>query len=112
MGLRKLKPITPGQRFKVVIDFDVVKKTENFGYPHADTILCPEVCRTTKFDKKSIKYKSYRELAYLHPNHFMPSKEVVQKYFDHKEKNFVIRFAKLTAHHDEGVKGINKEGNK
>ena len=24
MGLRKLKPITPGQRFKVVTDFDVV----------------------------------------------------------------------------------------
>ena len=76
---------------------------------HADTILCPEVCRTTKFDKKSIKYQSYHELAYLHPNHFKPNLKKATSYIDNKNPYFIIRFAKLFAHHDDGIQGINSE---
>lgn len=88
-------------------DFDVVKKTADFGYPYADHILCPTVCRTTIFEKKCIKYSSYHELAYLHPNNFKPSKEIACQYVDTSKPYFIIRFAKLIAHHDEGIKGLN-----
>lgn len=90
-------------------DFDIIKKTANFGYPYATTILCPEVCRTTKFEKKSIKYNSYHELAYLHPNHFKSDLNKVSCYIDSKKSYFILRFAKLFAHHDDGIKGINSE---
>tara|TARA_Y100001954_G_C15794477_1_gene596903 strand:+ start:218 stop:1321 length:1104 start_codon:yes stop_codon:yes gene_type:complete len=100
-------------RYKSIIvnedDFDIIKKTADFGYPYANTLICPEVCRTTKFDKKSVKHQSYHELAYLHPNNFKANKKIVKKYFDPNEKYFLIRFAKLTAHHDDGIKGINKD---
>ena len=58
---------------------------------------------------KATKYNSYQELAYLHPNHFRPDKSIVEKYFSSDQDYFLIRFAKLTAHHDDGIKGINAE---
>jgi len=52
----------------------------------------------------------YHELAYLHPNHFTPSRQVVEAYgIDTSKPYFVIRFASLNAHHDSGIKGINTE---
>ena len=36
------------------------------------------------FDKKSIKYDSYHELAYLHPNHFIPNELIASKYVNIK----------------------------
>lgn len=88
-------------------DFDIVKKTADLGYPYADNILCPTVCRTTSFNSKSIKYHGYHELAYLHPNHFNADGEIASKYVDTSQPFFIIRFAKLFAHHDDGIKGIN-----
>ena len=87
-------------------DFDIVKKTAAIGYPFTSSILCPSVCRTGRWTRKSKTYEGYHELAYLHPNNFTPNREVVNKYFDHNRPYFIIRFAKLVAHHDEGIKGI------
>ena len=87
-------------------DFDVVKKTADFGYPHASHILAPSVCRTTQFDDKTITYPGYHELAYLHPNHFTADRTIVDKYFPSSDTYFILRFAKLTAHHDDGKTGI------
>ena len=99
--------------FKSIIvnedDFDIVSKTANLGYPYADNILCPQVCRTNQFDDKCIKYQSYHELAYLHPNHFHAKKEVAELYVDSTAPFFIIRFAKLFAHHDDGISGINSD---
>ncbi len=93
-------------------DFDIVKRTADFGYPYANHILCPSVCRTTNFDFKSIKYNGYHELAYLHPNNFKPSKDIALKYVNANEIFFIIRFAKLVAHHDVNVSGLNIEVSK
>lgn len=90
-------------------DFDVVQQTAKLGYPFATHILCPWVCRTGEFDAKCLKYHSYHELAYLHPNHFTPDASVVEPYFPADEPFFIIRFAKLSAHHDVGIKGIDTE---
>lgn len=90
-------------------DADVVPKYAKLSYPWADEILTPIVCDNGKWNDKSVKYNSYHELAYLHPNNFTPDKSVVEKYFPIDTPYFLIRFAKLKAHHDTGIKGIDTE---
>lgn len=90
-------------------DADVVPLYAKLSYPWANVILNPDVCNSGKWDVKATKYKSYHELAYLHPNNFVPSKEVVNKYFTADKPYFIMRFAKLKAHHDTGIKGINSD---
>ena len=91
-------------------DSDVVPKYAKMVYPWANEILTPVVCDNGKWNSKSTKYPSYHELAYLHPNHFTPSREVVEGYgIDTNKPYFILRFASLNAHHDNGIKGINTE---
>lgn len=90
-------------------DAAVVPLFAKIAYPTANTILTPLVCDNGKWNSKSIKYNSYHELAYLHPNHFTPDFSIVQRYLATDKPYFIIRFAKLNAHHDRGVKGIDNE---
>ena len=90
-------------------DLDVVPLLGYVVYPFAKHIMSPAVCGNKRWEKKSIKYESYHELAYLHPNHFEPESKVVEKYFPADKPFFLIRFAKLTAHHDKGIQGINTQ---
>lgn len=71
------------------------------------TLLTPQVCDNGKLNVKSVKYNSYHELAYLHPNHFISDKQIVEQYFPAEKPYFILRFAKLSAHHDKGIQGIN-----
>lgn len=79
--------------------------------PTLQTILTPYVCDNGNYEDKAIKYNSYHELAYLHPNHFTPDKKVVEKYFSADKPYFILRFAQLKAYHDLDAKahGINTE---
>ena len=91
-------------------DAAVVPLYAKLSYPGADAILNPVVCNSGKWDTKATKYPSYQELAYLHPNHFAADKNIVEEYgIDTTKPYFVMRFASLKAHHDDGVKGINTE---
>lgn len=91
-------------------DAQVVPKFAKLSYPQALAILMPVVCDGGKWNSKATKYPSYQELAYLHPNHFTPNREMVEKYGIKTSKPyFVLRFASLNAHHDSGIKGINRE---
>ena len=90
-------------------DAAVVPLYAKLSYPFADAILNPRVCDSGKWDKKATKYESYQELAYLHPNHFTPDRQVVEEYFSADKPYFIMRFAKLNAHHDSGIQGINTE---
>lgn len=99
-------------RYSIVTGEDDDAVVPQFGkitHPFAKEFLSPAVCNNGKFDSRSIKYNSYHELAYLHPNHFTPDKKVVDKYFPPDAPYFIIRFAKLNAHHDKGIQGINTE---
>ena len=91
-------------------DAHVVPKFAFLSYPPAKSILTPVVCDNGKWNNKSTKYPSYHELAYLHPNHFTASREVVESYgIDTSKPYFILRFSSLNAHHDDGIKGINTE---
>ena len=88
-------------------DIMVIPLVGKIAYPFAETVLVPDICSTGKWVEKSIFYSGYHELAYLHPNHFKPDKEIARKYLSPDTPYFIIRFAKLKAYHDEGIKGIN-----
>ena len=91
-------------------DAAVVPLYAKLSYPGASAILNPIVCNSSKWDTKATKYPSYQELAYLHPNHFTPDPSVVQGYgIETTKPYFILRFASLNAHHDDGIKGINTE---
>jgi len=88
-------------------DMRVVPLFQKLAGPFIQTMLSPAVCDNWKIEGKSLKYASYHELAYLHPNHFAADKSVVEKYFPSDSPYFIIRFSSLNAHHDKGIRGIN-----
>ena len=91
-------------------DMTVIPAFVNAIKPFIQSMLAPVVCNTTSLEKHTVHYPSYHELAYLHPNHFTPSREVVEGYgIDTNKPYFILRFASLNAHHDDGIKGINTE---
>ncbi|KAA3659061.1 MAG: hypothetical protein DWQ10_09710, partial [Calditrichaeota bacterium] len=87
-------------------DFDAVPLFSKMGYPWARCVLAPNPCRTGKWEGKTVHYAGYHELAYLHPNQFKPDIERIRKYVNADASFFLLRFAKLTAHHDTGKSGI------
>jgi predicted glycosyltransferase len=87
-------------------DAAIVPLFAKLSYPFASWILAPECCNVGKWSSKKIAYRSLHELAYLHPNHFFPDPSKLHG-IDSTKPFFILRFAKLTAHHDAGRKGIN-----
>ncbi|MBN2396138.1 MAG: hypothetical protein JXC36_06730 [Candidatus Atribacteria bacterium] len=86
-------------------DYSVIKTLGDLAYPFTQTILCPEVCSVGKWNEKKIGYAGYMKLGYLHPNVFRPDNKIVEEY-KLKKDYVIIRLARLTAHHDFGIKGI------
>ena len=89
-------------------DFDVISKLAKLTYPFSNSIVVPQVCSVGKWESKKVGYNGYMKLAYLHPNHFTPDKRIV-KIYTQSEKYCIIRLAKLTAHHDLGINGLNSQ---
>jgi predicted glycosyltransferase len=87
-------------------DLDIVPLFSKLGYPWASSILVPECCNTGKWFYKTVNYCGYHELAYLHPKYFVPNKELIKGKIHLERPYYLIRFAKLTAHHDTGKTGI------
>ena len=91
-------------------DAHVAPRTAKLLYPLASEIITPISCDNGKWNSKSTKYPGYLKLAYLHPKRFTADKEVVRRYGINPDKPyFLIRFAKLNAHHDSGVSGISTD---
>jgi uncharacterized protein len=87
-------------------DYNIIKSLAKITYPFTETILCPTVCEVGKWDEKKVGYDGYMKLGYLHPNVFKFNQKIVDSY-GLKNKYVIIRLAKLTAHHDFGISGIN-----
>lgn len=87
-------------------DVEIVMNLAKLTYPFTTNILVPTVCRVGKWERKKIGYAGYMKLAYLHPNYFKPDKGILAKY-GISGKYILVRLAKLSAHHDAGIKGLN-----
>jgi predicted glycosyltransferase len=90
-------------------DAHIVPFYSKMAYPFASVIVSPDPCNNGKWEHKSVHYNGYHELAYLHPNHFQPDREIADQYISTNNPYYILRFAKLGAHHDKGIKGINNE---
>lgn len=90
-------------------DYDIIKLYAWTFFPFYSDLVCPNVTNPGRWKKKKTGYEGYQKLAYLHPNWFTPDKSVVEKYFSADRPYFLLRFAKLNAHHDDGIGGINTE---
>ncbi len=90
-------------------DAQAIKMYAILSFPFYTHIITPEITSCWYWEDKKIGYRSYHELAYLHPNHFKANRDIVNKYFPADERYFILRFAKLSAHHDVGINGINTE---
>lgn len=94
----------------IILSEDDAKAVNLFAkitYPLATIILSPQSCNNGPWNYKTIKYNSYHELSYLHPNHFSPDIKILNKYVSLSLPFFLLRFSGLDAYHDKGISGIN-----
>jgi len=86
-------------------DYPVIKTLARITFPFAQAIVTPEVNNVGDYQHKKVGYNGYMKLAYLHPKIFVPDPKIPIKY-GLDDKYAIIRMAKLTAHHDFGIKGL------
>ncbi len=83
-----------------------------YAHPFANHILSPDAiqAREPRKAKQTVYYPGYHELAYLHPNRFIPNPLVLKDLgIAPDEKFFILRFNAFKAHHDIGVEGLSIE---
>lgn len=86
-------------------DIDVIGNLARLTYPFTTHIVVPRPCRVGKWEKKKVPYDGYMKLAYLHSNYFTPDENIVRDY-GIQGRYVLIRLAKLVAHHDAGIGGL------
>lgn len=90
-------------------DIHVVPKFYKMGVKYADMNLSPVSCKVGEYSSKTITYKGYQELAYLSADLFKPDETVVKHLKKDDKPYFILRFAELVAHHDDGINGIDDD---
>jgi predicted glycosyltransferase len=95
--------------FFIEDDISVVPLVGLLAHPFATKIVSPEVCNNGRWNNKTIKYRGYQKLAYLHPNVFTPDYSVASRYLPSKRPYCIIRLSSLDAHHDTSASGISNE---
>jgi len=87
-------------------DTEIATLAMRFVLPFTNAILVPS-CFGLDLGPKQIKFNSYFELAYLHPNYFKPDPSVLEELgLTKHDKYILLRFSSLVSHHDIGVKGL------
>jgi len=79
------------------------------SYPFATGIINPTCMKWKGWPAKRIFYKSYHELAYLHPDHFQPDVGILKKYNLEPRGYVIFRLNIHKAHHDVGARGLTPE---
>lgn len=75
-------------------------------YPFVNAILIPS-CFKRNLGGKGIRFDGYKELAYLHPNHFHPDPAVLDDIGIEEDETFtVLRLVSWNATHDVGHHGL------
>lgn len=90
----------------VFSDSEHAKLHHQLTVPFASTIYTPS-CYLTDLGKKQVRFKSYMELSYLHPNYFSPNPEIFHILgITEREKFVIVRFVSWGAAHDFGMTGM------
>ena len=89
---------------------DVEPLFVKYAHPFSDVVLSPSSLIGYRKTPKAIFYNGYHELAYLHPNRFVPDENILQEVgLTKDDKFFILRFNAFKAHHDVGVSGLSIE---
>lgn len=114
IGISMTLPIVAGFSGITVfgLDDDDIDATPVFAkfINKSDYILTPDCLKHENRGKNHINYPSFHELAYLHPDRFVPNPGVLKESgIIQDEPFFILRFNAFKAHHDIGAKGLNPE---
>ncbi len=102
--------ILTGIKTFVFTDTEHAKEQIALFSPFATRIYTPD-CFLTDLGKKQIRYPSYHELAYLHPDRFSPNRQVLETVDIHPgDPFFIVRFVSWGASHDIGQSGLSTAG--
>ena len=97
-----------GKPYVSFSDTEHAKLIKYLSVPFMDTVLTPSSF-TLDFGKKHIRYEGYKELAYLHPNRFIPNPAVLTELgLDTDDNIFLVRFAAFDASHDTKTEHFDK----
>ena len=100
----------PSCKTVVFYDTEMAKITNWFAYPLADWVCTPS-CYQDPVRGTHITYEGYHELAYLHPDRFMPDPDLLPRLgLAENEPYFVVRFVSWEASHDVGEQGFSLAG--
>lgn len=96
----------------VFTDTEHAKMQIAFFKPFATEIHNP-TWFTKELGEKQVRYSSFHELAYLHPNNFNPRPEVLEMLgVEVEEAYFILRLVGWDATHDINQSGISQQGKK
>lgn len=107
MVLPIVSKLTPMKSF--ALDDDDLAATPIFGKftSYADVILNPDALAHEERGSRQLCHPSYHELAYLHPNRFVPEPTILRDIgLQPGEPFFILRFNAFKAHHDAGAQGL------
>ena len=91
-------------------DAHIVPMFAFVSYPTCNYVVTPDCLRHENYGEKHLMYSGYHELAYLHPDHFVPDPSVPRSIGLGIDKPyFIIRFVSLKAHHDMFASGLSLE---
>lgn len=91
-------------------DASVVGKYIKNIAPFVGIRMTPESCNNGAIEQKTIHFPGFWKLAYLHPKRFIADKIKLKHYnINADSPYFLLRFAKLNAHHDDGIHGMSTE---
>ncbi|MCF1750121.1 DUF354 domain-containing protein [Mariniradius sediminis] len=98
-----------GKPSLVFSDTEHAKLHHQLTIPFATKIFTP-ACYRIDLGPKQVRFPSYMELSYLHPNYFTPNPDVLKILGVEKSEKFVIfRFVSWAAAHDFGHTGMSLE---
>jgi len=97
-----------GVKTFVFTDTEHAKLSNSITFPFATRICTPDSF-SEDLGERQVRYEGYQELAYLHPNWFLPKPEVLRQLgLGEMERFFILRFVSWGAAHDVGKRGFSK----
>jgi predicted glycosyltransferase len=81
------------------------------AYPLANAIVTPWVLAHENYGSRHLTYRAFEKMFYLHPSRFSPDTQILDRLSaDSPDGRYILfRFSALRAHHDKGVKGLERE---
>ncbi len=90
-------------------DSEVVKFVPLITYPFSTVVFSPNNFKKC-LGSKHIFLNTFKELAYLHPNHFKPDERILRNLnLERDEKFIIMRFISWGASHDIGKQGFDSQ---